>query len=243
MKTFLPLLIVIILFYFPCYISNDLLAGLTDEDGFYENIGATLFLCTAIAYALLAAKPKLYNNLGGRSPGKYPEKWYFLFFTFLFIFGFGEEISWGQRIFNFSTPEALKESNVQGEFNLHNLEIFHGVTRDGEEKTGIMALFTIHRMYYLAFVIYLLIMPILCYKIPRIKSLVKKSSIPKPKLILGVFFAFNLMYGNLLRAINPNLEDHGVVEIKESVIALILFVLPLTFMKIDKGKYHEQIPE
>lgn len=234
MNRFLLLYIVIILFYFPCYISNDLLASLTDEDGLYESIGALLFLCSAITYALLASKPNLYNEHGERSTGKYPERWYFIFFTLLFIFGFGEEISWGQRIFNFSTPEALKEANVQKEFNLHNLEVFHGVTRDGKKKTGIMALFTMHRIYYTAFLTYLLIMPILYFKVPRIKSIIKKLHIPRPKLVLGILFAFNLVYGNILRTMNPNLEDHGVVEIKETAIALILFVLPLTFINFDR---------
>jgi hypothetical protein len=32
----------------------------------------------------------------------------------------GEEISWGQRIFGLSTPDAL-DANIQGELNLHNL--------------------------------------------------------------------------------------------------------------------------
>ena len=31
-----------------------------------------------------------------------------------------EEISWGQWIFNWSTPDAMKEVNYQGETNLHN---------------------------------------------------------------------------------------------------------------------------
>ena len=33
----------------------------------------------------------------------------------------GEEISWGQRCFCFSTPASMKTVNEQGEFNLHNL--------------------------------------------------------------------------------------------------------------------------
>lgn len=31
-----------------------------------------------------------------------------------------EEISWGQRIFNFQTPSALEQTNLQGEINFHN---------------------------------------------------------------------------------------------------------------------------
>ncbi len=37
-----------------------------------------------------------------------------------------EEISWGQWLFFFDTPAALEDVNVQGEFNLHNLQVFHG---------------------------------------------------------------------------------------------------------------------
>lgn len=32
-----------------------------------------------------------------------------------------EELSWGQRILGISTPSALREANLQGEINLHNL--------------------------------------------------------------------------------------------------------------------------
>lgn len=37
------------------------------------------------------------------------------------IFIVGEEISWGQRIFGFSTPDSLIEINRQRESNLHNI--------------------------------------------------------------------------------------------------------------------------
>lgn len=39
------------------------------------------------------------------------------------LFGAGEEISWGQRIFDIQTPEGLKSINRQEETNLHNLVI------------------------------------------------------------------------------------------------------------------------
>jgi len=39
----------------------------------------------------------------------------------LFVIGM-EEISWGQRLFGFSTPESLAEMNWQSEFNLHNVQ-------------------------------------------------------------------------------------------------------------------------
>ncbi len=45
------------------------------------------------------------------------------FVTVVFIFGAGEEISWGQRILNVETSEFFEEHNAQGEMNLHNLKI------------------------------------------------------------------------------------------------------------------------
>lgn len=43
--------------------------------------------------------------------------------TLLCLFGAGEEISWGQRLFGLETPDYLKERNAQGELGLHNLVI------------------------------------------------------------------------------------------------------------------------
>ena len=43
-----------------------------------------------------------------------------LFAAGAFVAGM-EEISWGQRIFGFSTPEEVRAVNAQGEMNLHNI--------------------------------------------------------------------------------------------------------------------------
>ena len=57
-------------------------------------------------------------------------RWRFLYFIGFAIFFFvcaGEEISWGQRILGFHTPEVMVKYNHQQEFNIHNLELdfFH----------------------------------------------------------------------------------------------------------------------
>jgi hypothetical protein len=43
--------------------------------------------------------------------------------AFLFFFAAGEEISWGQRIFNWKTSGVFETNNLQHETNLHNLEV------------------------------------------------------------------------------------------------------------------------
>ena len=40
-----------------------------------------------------------------------------------FFFGAGEEIFWGQRIFNIESSEFFSQNNAQGETNLHNLVV------------------------------------------------------------------------------------------------------------------------
>ena len=37
----------------------------------------------------------------------------------------GEEISWGQRLLGLDTPDAVREANLQGELNIHNLDTMY----------------------------------------------------------------------------------------------------------------------
>jgi len=50
-----------------------------------------------------------------------PYRWYFALLAVSLFYVSGEEISWGQRIFSFSTPALLQEHNLQHEANLHNI--------------------------------------------------------------------------------------------------------------------------
>jgi hypothetical protein len=42
-------------------------------------------------------------------------------FAAALVFQTGEELSWGQRVFGWGTPESFAEGNKQGETNLHNV--------------------------------------------------------------------------------------------------------------------------
>ena len=51
-----------------------------------------------------------------------PFRWFFTLLALACFYTVMEEISWGQRLFGFETPELLKTAgNLQGEANLHNL--------------------------------------------------------------------------------------------------------------------------
>jgi hypothetical protein len=89
----------------------------------------------------------------------------------VFLFGVGEEISWGQRIFNFESTEFFRRSNTQGETNLHNLVL-------GGIKINKLVFGT---LLGILIVFYLLILPVLYRKTDKINKLVDFFAIPVPK--------------------------------------------------------------
>ena len=70
-------------------------------------------MATAVIFAVIFAK-------NARARKFWPTIFAGLFCLVLVLMA-GEELSWGQRIFQWSTPEFFKENNWQSETNLHNL--------------------------------------------------------------------------------------------------------------------------
>lgn len=80
----------------------------TYEDFIGEWSQTYFFLAAAILSVFVALRKTHY-------------RWFFVVLTFACSYVVLEEISWGQRIFGFSTPEFLTARNLQGEANLHNV--------------------------------------------------------------------------------------------------------------------------
>lgn len=80
----------------------------TYEDLVGEWMQTYFFLVGAVLSALVAVRDRRH-------------RWFFSVLALACGYVFLEEISWGQRILGFSTPGLLKEHNLQGEANLHNL--------------------------------------------------------------------------------------------------------------------------
>ena len=88
---------------------------LATEDGLLEwltvaALAATSVVCFRRAVTLRAVRPRLFIATT-------------LLLGLLFLFGAGEEISWGQRIFDTESSEFFQRHNAQGETNLHNLVV------------------------------------------------------------------------------------------------------------------------
>jgi tetratricopeptide (TPR) repeat protein len=79
----------------------------TYEDLYGEWGQTYLFAVAAVGFALV-----------GRSMARY--RWSAVALAVASAYVFFEEISWGQRVFGFASPEFFSRNNLQGETNLHN---------------------------------------------------------------------------------------------------------------------------
>lgn len=81
------------------------------EDHLLENLTAAFLLLAALALLAVAVRPQPW----------FPTRALYLLTAAGFLFLAGEEISFGQRLLGFASPEFFAVSNDEGEVNLHNL--------------------------------------------------------------------------------------------------------------------------
>lgn len=99
----------------------------------------------ATALALLSGSFVIFKRLFVRWKAiRFPEKFGFVLMALAMFVGFGEEISWGQRIFNLQTPVFFSEHNLQNETNIHNLKIFDIELNQWLFTYGMLTVFTIY---------------------------------------------------------------------------------------------------
>ncbi|HIP72809.1 MAG TPA: hypothetical protein EYH05_15625 [Anaerolineae bacterium] len=105
---FVILLMASLLFAF---VDRDVIVFLAREDSILQNATAAFYLIAAILNSILLIRIKNYPLL----------RLNLLVLSLLFFIVGMEEISWGQRLFNIETPEALEQINIQNELTLHNI--------------------------------------------------------------------------------------------------------------------------
>lgn len=100
--------ILILYIYFP-----NLYLIAVKEDSFIEYLQAIFYLiASAIGFRSAYLEFKKLQKL---------KCMILFFFSIGSFFIFGEEISWGQRIIGFTTPDLLKKMNTQQELTIHNI--------------------------------------------------------------------------------------------------------------------------
>lgn len=177
----------------------------TKEDGFAEYGTAILLLSSSILlFSRFITLFKSKNTLW--------KVGIFLIAT-IFLFGAGEEISWGQRIFNVESSEYFLENNAQGETNLHNMVV------DGKKVNKII----FSQLLTLVLVIYLIIAPLLYRKFEAIKNLANLFAVPIVKWQHTIAF----LVSTGLVALIPSDRKWELYELAFGVIFFLIFLNPL----------------
>jgi hypothetical protein len=214
------ILSLIVLSYSVYFLNEKTVLYITSEDNLFEG-GTAFFLLLSSILFFTASKKNIFMILLG----------------LVFFFGAGEEISWGQRIFGFEPPEKIKEENVQGEFNIHNLPTFNGTKVKGKHiaKVGLARLTEMNFLYRLFILSFGVALPLITYHIGFFKKLVKKLKIPVPPVSMGLFFIVSWVVCKLVLKIVPKGYDqlyyNGANEIWEFLTAFIIFNFGIYFYK------------
>lgn len=154
----------------------------------------------------------------------------YLGLALLFFFGAGEEISWGQRIFGFHTPEPLAQVNKQDEMNLHNLSVFEN-----------SELFTADRLFDAFWFLFAVFTPAVALLLPAFDRFARKF-IPIVYWGIGLLFVYNYLWAKAAKfiyqaayAFEKISLRQAIQEIKESNYAIV-FVLVGLFAIWDLNK-------
>lgn len=103
-------------------------------------------------------------------------RWFYVAFLAFCLFATLEEISWGQRIAGFRSPEFFRKHARQGETNVHN--VLERLTK-----------LTTKDYAAAAFLLYGVCLPIAVSRSRRVKAFVERVSLKMPPLFLIPGFA------------------------------------------------------
>ena len=198
---------------------------LTSEDGVVEILSVAFWII-----GILFAIGIILNS-------KYKKKIVaFVLLSVCFI-SFGEEISWGQRIFNIETPDFIADANRQSELNFHNLYVLSGgSTWINFFKTGefdYQQIIDAQNLFRIGFIIFFFLFPLILNTRYGAKILFKVGYY-KPEnyftILLWLFIVFSFLI-----TIGKNASyAHSIQEIREMSFALFIGMYLFKFFYYTK---------
>lgn len=194
--------------YLPLLLREETLDAFAREDGIFESLSALYFLGSGVLFLVTwvrdnkRPRPRAHRGLRALS---------YLGLALLLFVCAGEEISWGQRILGFESPEAVRAINVQGEVTLHNLAIFQG-----EESLLPVTPAQVFIGFTLAFG---LLVPLLSRVSVPARNLFGAIA-PIVPLPIGALFGANYLFQKLILVLLlrvPDLYLHPSMEVSQAV--------------------------
>lgn len=191
------------------------------EDGLLESITTIVLLISAILFwsrcwQLRHCRPALFL-------------WCTAIYGCIMFFGMGEEISWGQRIFNIETPEFFANANRQNETNLHNLMV--GSTNINKLIFG--------KLLALGLLCYLIPLPYFYRKSEAFRDIVSRLALPIPRLHHSAF----ILSIALLVETSPATKHGEITEFALTSLVLLLLLNPLNATLFQTKANARRVPQ
>ena len=192
---------------------NEIIDFLTREDGFFETLGALSFLISSIIFFYLFLKLDEENRLFGFELRK---NIFFLLLGIAFFIAFGEEISWGKRIFEFQTIGYI------GKLNMKQGMVVHSLTYHIKEE--------LTKLFLLLWLPYCLILPLISMYSRKVYKFIIEIDLPLPPIWVGLLFLLNYILDMIFSNLSVFLSDQNHSEIDESNFAVLFLVLAIYFL-------------
>lgn len=207
---------ILIFFTLFCFTLSTLffdLLFLTSEDGVVEYLSVAFWLIGILFAIVIILKIKYKKKIVA-----------FVLLSVCFI-SLGEEISWGQRIFNIETPDVIANANRQSELNFHNLYMLSGgSTWINFFKTGefdYQQIIDAQNLFRIGLIIFFFLFPLIS-KTKYGAKILSKIGYYKPDNYFTILLWSVIVFTFLITIGKSNLYSHSIQEIREMIFALII---------------------
>jgi len=232
---YLALAIYIALTYPVLALGNKVLAAAIPEDHYFEIVGATSLFVTSLLffYGFRLARKTL-----DRTWTSLAKQFVYLGLALLFFFGAGEEISWGQRMLGFQTPQTMSQVNRQEEFNLHNLSAWEA-----------SQLLDPDRMFDMFWFLFAVFIPAVALLLPSFRSFANRF-MPIVFWGIGLLFLYNYLWAKFAKILFAAVYSfervplpQAIQEIKESNYAIIFILVGLyAIWDLRRSNHESHVP-
>lgn len=188
------------------------------EDGIVEN---TQVVCYVLSALLMTYHFILSRSETGKYLLKTKMNWFFFFLAVFCIVILGEEISWGERLFDYKDTEKFQEA---GGTSLHNREYLFRIF-------GIRI--TAARIYFPFVLLYFVLVPLLNEYSQKIRDFFTKISLPIVPILVAVLIFLNFAIWQVSFRIFDypekweGLPDYAFFQTAEEVYEVIFALLLL----------------
>jgi len=210
-------IIMIILFVLFYYVDEEFYSWFADEDGLAENLTAVFFFITGLIL-LFKSFREMKNGM------KFKKEILFLLLGLFFIYVAGEEISWGQRIFNIPTSDFLMKYNAQQELNSHNLFFFHTSLFSPNTLADVF-------VFFMGIAI-----PVSCLFMNRFRNYLEKFNFPILQISFLPIFLMGLIYGSVMNQVTHGhpFAPHEIKEFIYSIGFLLYSISAITSSRLKQ---------